>query len=196
MLKVWPLTTLRRWAATPTTFTLDFGDYADSYYSVQTTEGDAISQLIGGYIDIILKRKKDSDRMLADGDTDMAITEENVVPGRAAAASYVQGRGGQATTANVAQAGMVSRGQVNAANISGSSARVAGLAAGQVRPRRGCWCMRSCRAPGLASLTPAGKEEGAGTGHGAVRLAAFPTFCGRCTERQPHAGSAGHAPDH
>ncbi len=34
----------------------DFGDYSDSYYSVQTTEGERISQLIAGYIDIILKK--------------------------------------------------------------------------------------------------------------------------------------------
>ena len=34
----------------------DFGDYADAYYSVQTMEGEQISQLISGYIDIILKK--------------------------------------------------------------------------------------------------------------------------------------------
>ena len=37
-------------------FLQDFGDYSDSYYSVQTTEGERISQLIAGYIDIILKK--------------------------------------------------------------------------------------------------------------------------------------------
>lgn len=40
ILKTWPLTTVRRWAASPNTFTLDFGDYSDQYYSVQTTEGN------------------------------------------------------------------------------------------------------------------------------------------------------------
>jgi len=34
----------------------DFGDYADDYYAVQTTEGEQIAQLISGYIDIILKK--------------------------------------------------------------------------------------------------------------------------------------------
>ena len=34
----------------------DFGVYADSYYSVNTTEGDAMSKLIAGYIDAILKK--------------------------------------------------------------------------------------------------------------------------------------------
>lgn len=55
-MKTWPLTTVRRWAASPNSFTLDFGDYSESYYSVQTTEGETISQLIAGYIDIIIKK--------------------------------------------------------------------------------------------------------------------------------------------
>ena len=37
-------------------FCQDFGDYQDGYYSVQTTEGEQIAQLIAGYIDIILKK--------------------------------------------------------------------------------------------------------------------------------------------
>lgn len=56
ILKTWPLTTVRRWGASPNTFTLDFGDYSDQYYSVQTTEGEQIQQIIAGYIDIILKK--------------------------------------------------------------------------------------------------------------------------------------------
>ena len=38
------------------TFVQDFGDYLEGYYSVQTPEGEQISQLIAGYIDIILKK--------------------------------------------------------------------------------------------------------------------------------------------
>lgn len=34
----------------------DFGDYSESFYSVMTSEGETISQLIAGYIDIILKK--------------------------------------------------------------------------------------------------------------------------------------------
>lgn len=56
ILKTWPLTTVRRWGASPKTFTLDFGDYSDQYYSVQTTEAEQIQQIIAGYIDIILKK--------------------------------------------------------------------------------------------------------------------------------------------
>ena len=44
----------------------DFGDYQDGYYSVQTTEGEQIAQLIAGYIDIILKKVMAS--------TDMELT--------------------------------------------------------------------------------------------------------------------------
>ena len=47
---------MRRWKEESTnTFTFDFGDYSESIYSVETTEGKAISQLISGYIDIIIK---------------------------------------------------------------------------------------------------------------------------------------------
>ena len=67
ILKTWPLTTVRRWAASPNVFTLDFGDYQDQYYSVQTTEGEQISQLIAGYIDIILKRRQRKERIGDDG---------------------------------------------------------------------------------------------------------------------------------
>ena len=55
-MKTWPLTTVRRWAPAPNSFTLDFGDYSEAYYSVQTTEGKAILQVIDGYIDIIIKK--------------------------------------------------------------------------------------------------------------------------------------------
>lgn len=42
----------------------DFGEYQESYYSVQTTEGEQISQLIAGYIDIILKKVKYQDNIM------------------------------------------------------------------------------------------------------------------------------------
>lgn len=45
VLQTWPLTTVRRWCASPNTFTLDFGDYSDQYYSVQTTEAEHILQV-------------------------------------------------------------------------------------------------------------------------------------------------------
>ena len=83
ILKTWPLTTVRRWAASPNVFTLDFGDYQDQYYSVQTTEGERISQLIAGYIDIILKRRQRKERIGDDGNEEEAMEEDLVTPGRA-----------------------------------------------------------------------------------------------------------------
>ena len=46
---------MRRWAASTNSFTLDFGDYREGYYSVQTAEGELVSQLLGSYIDLILR---------------------------------------------------------------------------------------------------------------------------------------------
>lgn len=82
-MKTWPLTTVRRWAASPNVFTLDFGDYQDQYYSVQTTEGEQISQLIAGYIDIILKRRQKKERFGDDGNEEEVMEEDIVTPSRA-----------------------------------------------------------------------------------------------------------------
>ena len=87
IVKTWPLTTVKRWAASPNSFTLDFGDYSDSYYSVQTTEGEQISQLIAGYIDIILKRQKAKDHFGIEGDEGSTMVEDTVSPFRP---SYMQ----------------------------------------------------------------------------------------------------------
>ncbi|KAG1695569.1 Talin-1 [Nymphon striatum] len=83
ILKTWPLTTVKRWAASPNSFTLDFGDYSDSYYSVQTPEGEQISQLISGYIDIILKKKRAKDHFGIAGDDGSTMVEDNVSPAKA-----------------------------------------------------------------------------------------------------------------
>ena len=58
ILETWELTKVKRWAASPTTFTLDFGEYASSYYAVQTDEGENIARLISGYVDIILRNRR------------------------------------------------------------------------------------------------------------------------------------------
>lgn len=39
------LTELKRWAASPKSFTLDYGDYESDYYTVITPEGEAMSQV-------------------------------------------------------------------------------------------------------------------------------------------------------
>lgn len=82
ILKTWPLTTVRRWGASPNTFTLDFGDYADQYYSVQTTEAEQIVQLIAGYIDIIMRKKQQKDHFGEYGDDGSYLTEDSVIPSK------------------------------------------------------------------------------------------------------------------
>ncbi|XP_030759474.1 talin-2 isoform X2 [Sitophilus oryzae] len=86
-LQTWPLTTVRRWGASPNTFTLDFGDYSDQYYSVQTTDAEQIQQIIAGYIDIILKKKQAKDHFGIDGDEGSTMFEETVSPHKA---SFIQ----------------------------------------------------------------------------------------------------------
>ncbi|KAL5245501.1 hypothetical protein ACI65C_012911 [Semiaphis heraclei] len=80
ILQNWPLTSVRRWGASPHTFTLDFGDYSDRYYSVQTTEAEQILQLISGYIDIILKKKEAKDHFGIDTNEHSTVMEDTVSP--------------------------------------------------------------------------------------------------------------------
>eukprot|EP01104_Vermistella_antarctica_P018056 TRINITY_DN6574_c0_g1_i1.p1 TRINITY_DN6574_c0_g1~~TRINITY_DN6574_c0_g1_i1.p1 ORF type:complete len:2432 (+),score=758.04 TRINITY_DN6574_c0_g1_i1:122-7417(+) len=94
--KQYPLTHVKRWAAAEHTFTCDFGDYEDDYLVVKTLEGDQISQLIAGYIDIILKRRRDGPRMGIEDSSEKA-TEESVAPVRAQATQMMttaMGNGG------------------------------------------------------------------------------------------------------
>uniref|UniRef100_A0A0K2U6E5 Talin-2 n=1 Tax=Lepeophtheirus salmonis TaxID=72036 RepID=A0A0K2U6E5_LEPSM len=108
ILKTWPLTTVRRWAASPNVFTLDFGDYQDQYYSVQTTEGEQISQLIAGYIDIILKKRNWKERIGDDGNEEEAMEEDIVAPGRAITIVGLPGAANQKVEAsNVAKPGLL-----------------------------------------------------------------------------------------
>ncbi|KAJ3320641.1 Talin-1 [Boothiomyces sp. JEL0866] len=80
----WKLTHLRRWAATAKSFTLDFGDYADTYYQVETEEGEEISRLIAGYIDILIKRRNLLTTTTNTSNVEeQAVVEDYVRPGRA-----------------------------------------------------------------------------------------------------------------
>ncbi|OUC44038.1 hypothetical protein D917_09357, partial [Trichinella nativa] len=73
-------------------FVQDFGDYQDAYYSVQTTEGEKIGQLIGGYIDIILRkvrlRKRAKDHFGIEGDEGSTMLEDVVTPAKATLMSH------------------------------------------------------------------------------------------------------------
>lgn len=72
VVKEWPIEQLRRWAATSNSFTLDFGDWSDDYFVVKTEEGDQMSKLIAGYIDLILKTQTEANRMAEEDDAQEA----------------------------------------------------------------------------------------------------------------------------
>ncbi|XP_017577063.1 talin-2a isoform X2 [Pygocentrus nattereri] len=107
VLQEWPLTTVKRWAASPKSFTLDFGEYQESYYSVQTTEGEQISQLIAGYIDIILKKKQSKDRFGLEGDEEATMLEESVSPKKSTILQQQFNRVGRAEHGSVALPGVL-----------------------------------------------------------------------------------------
>ncbi|XP_064644929.1 talin-1-like isoform X17 [Lineus longissimus] len=121
ILKTWPLTTVRRWAASPNSFTLDFGDYAENYYSVQTTEGEQISQLIAGYIDIILKKKKAKDHFGIEGDEESTMLEDSVSPAKATIIQHQSSNAGQAQTGSVAMPAILRAGDQGNAQFSTGS---------------------------------------------------------------------------
>ncbi|OXU28323.1 hypothetical protein TSAR_002155 [Trichomalopsis sarcophagae] len=104
ILKAWPLTTVRRWGASPNTFTLDFGDYSDHYYCVQTTESEQILQLISGYIDIILKKQKAKDHFGIEGDEGSTMVEDSVSPLKATIMQHETGNVGKGSMESVSVA--------------------------------------------------------------------------------------------
>ncbi|NWR89532.1 TLN1 protein, partial [Furnarius figulus] len=102
VIQEWNLTNIKRWAASPKSFTLDFGDYQDGYYSVQTTEGEQIAQLIAGYIDIILKKKKSKDHFGLEGDEESTMLEDSVSPKKSTVLQQQFSRAGKAELGSVA----------------------------------------------------------------------------------------------
>ncbi|CAD5122867.1 DgyrCDS11268 [Dimorphilus gyrociliatus] len=82
MIESWPLEHVKNYARTPHGFMLDFGDYADPYI-VQTQEGEKIANLINGYINIIIRKKKDGDYAGDDSDVSVVIAEDEVAPSSA-----------------------------------------------------------------------------------------------------------------
>ncbi|KAJ8260864.1 hypothetical protein COCON_G00165870 [Conger conger] len=102
VIQEWSLTNIKRWAASPKSFTLDFGDYQDGYYSVQTTEGEQIAQLIAGYIDIILKKKKSKDHFGLEGDEESTMLEDSVSPKKSTVMQQQFNKVGKVETGSVA----------------------------------------------------------------------------------------------
>ncbi|CAH8487481.1 unnamed protein product [Schistosoma turkestanicum] len=111
IIETWPLTRIRRWAATANLFTLDFGQYSpDGNYIMQTTEGEQIAQLISGYVDIILRRQRSRDGGQTEGDEENTIIEENITPSKANVIANMNAtlpRGHRAQEANLSHSGLI-----------------------------------------------------------------------------------------
>jgi len=80
VLHEYPLIHLKRWAAVRGKFTFDFGDHADSYWTVLTDEGEAMSNLIAGYIDLLLRSQRGPMGNLDDDQGGDKADEEDFVP--------------------------------------------------------------------------------------------------------------------
>lgn len=59
VLETYDLDNLRRWAGAPMTFTMDFGDTAGQFLSLQTEEAGVISQAVADVIDTFKKQAQD-----------------------------------------------------------------------------------------------------------------------------------------
>ena len=77
ILKTWPLAQVKRWAATTNIFTIDFGEYQEGFYSVQTPDGDKISEVIAGYIDIIVKNRQQQQANGYDDGTEQEAVQDD-----------------------------------------------------------------------------------------------------------------------
>ncbi|KYR00680.1 filopodin [Tieghemostelium lacteum] len=79
VLKSYPLKHIRRWAATEKSFTLDFGDHETEYLILHTMNPESISQLISGYIEIIMKSRRDATKTIDVEDTSIGQVEQVAV---------------------------------------------------------------------------------------------------------------------
>ena len=55
---MWPLEEVKNWHATQNIFIIDFGDSSQGYYTVQTPDGDKISEIVSDYIGLMKKEKE------------------------------------------------------------------------------------------------------------------------------------------
>uniref|UniRef100_A0A1I7WUE8 LAGLIDADG_2 domain-containing protein n=1 Tax=Heterorhabditis bacteriophora TaxID=37862 RepID=A0A1I7WUE8_HETBA len=62
---------------------------SDGYYSVKTADGEKIGQLIGGYIDIIMKKKRMKDHLGIEGDEGSTMLEDIVAPAKATLVKFL-----------------------------------------------------------------------------------------------------------
>uniref|UniRef100_A0A1I7YK54 FERM domain-containing protein n=1 Tax=Steinernema glaseri TaxID=37863 RepID=A0A1I7YK54_9BILA len=128
VLKEWPLEQVRRWAPSNNTFTLDFGDYLDGYYAVKTADGQKIGQLIAGYIDIIIRKKRTRDHLGIEGDEGSTMLEDVVAPAKATLVAHGQITRGYAEDGHVALPGVLR----TAGTLGSSSGAQYGAVSGEI----------------------------------------------------------------
>ena len=88
VMQTWPLESVKRWAATQNIFTIDFGE--KSFYSVQTTEGDKIKNMVASYVDL-MKKNEAREAEIAHG-SDQDIMESDRQLGKKGAQTLVHGK--------------------------------------------------------------------------------------------------------
>jgi talin len=87
ILKEWPIIKIKRWSASDQSFTLDFGDWEDEYFTCKTRQGGEIAAQLAGYIDILLKQRRQAPNLRTDDDAAVAkVTNIAVTKGHAAKA--------------------------------------------------------------------------------------------------------------
>ena len=70
-----PLTQIKRWAASDRIFSVDFGSFKEKNFSVQTTEGKKITELIAGYVKMIEESKPEPKALPKAQSTDTLSTD-------------------------------------------------------------------------------------------------------------------------
>lgn len=59
-IKEWAFNQLKKWTASVSVVTFDFGDWHDDVITLHTNDGENIARLLNNYIDLILKARKGS----------------------------------------------------------------------------------------------------------------------------------------
>lgn len=110
-LREYPLVHLKRWAAVRGKFTFDFGDHQDDFWTVYTDQGDQISALIGGYIDIIINSRKQGVKQIDVDQREATATVSDMAHVQMPQYAYTMAPGGRG---QVGYAGGLMEGQMTA----------------------------------------------------------------------------------
>eukprot|EP01132_Coremiostelium_polycephalum_P010257 gene10257-12581_t len=92
VVKTHPIRHIKRWAAAEKSFTFDFGDHDTEYLILLTPKPEEIAQLISGYIDIIMKSRRDANKANESNEVTVGVEETVAIKkGTAATTSTFNG---------------------------------------------------------------------------------------------------------